>query len=177
LYSLVGSRIFLPPDEVRTLVDRSKGGVDVTPEQIEMLERYGNKMWCWNEEDSTRMTRARIRYEGSTRMYVLLNRTSLNTLNLTTSRFQSIVKPPLRTFGTLVKSPLVGARYLHVSPPYSPEDLHAFITEMKASNHPWRPKIVFEPSPTSCHPGQKHWLELIAKDIYVLSYVQPIIRS
>lgn len=74
----------------------------------------------------------------------------------------------------LVQSPLQGARYMHVSPPFSAEDLaglQAEIRELVASGTPgaWQPRTVFEPTPPSCHVGQREWLEKVAPGIHVLS--------
>jgi hypothetical protein len=91
-------------------------------------------------------------------------------------RYQHIVKAPYRPLSSLLHTPLALAEYLHVSPPYSPEDLQGLLVELDAhndlgdeSNRPWRPKIVFEPTPPSCHAGQKEWLEKILGGIEVLS--------
>jgi hypothetical protein len=76
----------------------------------------------------------------------------------------------------LLNSPLSGAEYLHIAPPYSPEDLASLLDEMrdctaelKAEAREWRPKIVFEPTPPSCHSGQREWLERILPGIEILS--------
>jgi hypothetical protein len=112
---------------------------------------------------------------------------------LTFPRYQHVVKAPYRSLSSLLPTPLANAEYLHVAPPYSPQDLHALLVELEAHNDAptqsqnqsevsdvnnrvsdpappsWRPKIVFEPTPPSCHAGQKEWLERILSGIEVLS--------
>ncbi|RSH89847.1 hypothetical protein EHS25_001833 [Saitozyma podzolica] len=163
LYALIGARLWLGANQLATLVNREQRRTDGSggdlPRRLEKeLEGYGRDMWVWNEGKGTRMTRARIRYEGDVRLY------------------QHIVKAPYRPLSSLLHTPLALAEYLHVSPPYSPEDLHGLLVELDAqndrgdeSNRPWRPKIVFEPTPPSCHAGQKEWLEKILGGIEVLS--------
>jgi len=34
----------------------------------------------------------------------------------------------------------------------------------------WKPKIVFEPTPPSCHPDQREWFEKVASGVEVLSW-------
>jgi sugar/nucleoside kinase (ribokinase family) len=60
----------------------------------------------------------------------------------------------------------VGASYLHVSSPYSPSNLLQVLDELEG---PWRPKVVFEPAPASCHPGEKEAFELVAQRVDILS--------
>lgn len=153
LYALVGARFWLPPCQLRTLVDRAPVENDDCPKDVEeKLAKLGSEIWVWNRGEGTRMTRARIRYEGDVRY------------------FQAVVKAPHRTVQELFTSPLLHAEYLHISPPYSPENVAVIISDLKAlPKGSWRPKIVFEPTPPSCHPGQKDWLEHILPDIEVLS--------
>ncbi|OWZ77996.1 pfkB family carbohydrate kinase superfamily [Cryptococcus neoformans Tu401-1] len=153
LYALVGARFWLPPCQLRTLVDRAPAENDDCPKDVEQkLAKLGNEIWVWNRGEGTRMTRARIRYEGDVRY------------------FQPVVKAPYRTIQELFTSPLLHAEYLHISPPYSPENVAVIISDLKAlPKDSWRPKIVFEPTPPSCHPGQKDWLEKILPDIEVFS--------
>lgn len=100
-------------------------------------------------------------------------------------RFQNIVQPPYRTFSQIVNSPLFGARYLHIAPPNSSEDVARLQDEMaryaeaverstglangEAVSAIWKPKIVFEPTPPSCHSGQREWLEQVCSGLHVLS--------
>ncbi|WVQ95383.1 hypothetical protein IAU59_002480 [Kwoniella sp. CBS 9459] len=168
LFALVGARFWLPPNKLKTLVDRAPNDEenDLPAEVEEKLDKLGKDIWVYNQGEGTRMTRARIRYEGDVRF------------------FQPIVKAPFRTISQLRGSPLDQAEYLHISPPYSPEDVNELLIQLKKLNgidgNPltngheqgegeWKPKIVFEPTPPSCHPGQREWLEQILPDIYVLS--------
>ncbi|WWC92495.1 uncharacterized protein L201_007454 [Kwoniella dendrophila CBS 6074] len=158
LYALVGARLWLSPSQIRTLVNRAPDNQhdDLPSEAEDKLNSLGKEIWVWNEGEGTKMTRARIRYEGDVRF------------------FQPIVKAPHRTITQLVETPLYGSEYLHISPPYSPEDVSNLLDQLKSLKqlHPestWDPKIVFEPTPPSCHPGQKEWLEKIAPHIEVLS--------
>ncbi|WWD07152.1 hypothetical protein V865_005249 [Kwoniella europaea PYCC6329] len=164
LYALVGARLWVTPDKLRTLVDRApeEEESDVPKEAEDKLNALGEDIWVWNRGKGTKMTRARIRYEGDVRF------------------FQHVVKAPHRTMKQLLASPLCGAQYLHISPPWSPEDVSGLLDEMKSLkqkrsngnseiNAIWEPKIVFEPTPPSCHPGQKEWLEKIVPFIEVLS--------
>ncbi len=86
-------------------------------------------------------------------------------------RYEQIVQPPCRTIESLINTPLANAEFLHVSPPFSPEDLFKLQSGLRqGGDGGWRPKIVFEPTPGSCHPGQQEWLEKIAPGVEVLSY-------
>lgn len=68
LYALVGARFWLPPCQLRTLVDRAPAENDDCPKDVERkLAKLGNEIWVWNRGEGTRMTRARIRYEGDVR--------------------------------------------------------------------------------------------------------------
>ncbi len=78
---------------------------------------------------------------------------------------------------------MFGAEYLHISPPASPQDVCDLLDELRRYNAraeadpptgdtPWYPKIVFEPTPPSCHPEQRLWLERCLSGVTVLSYVQ-----
>nr|XP_031857663.1 uncharacterized protein CI109_006942 [Kwoniella shandongensis]KAA5524735.1 hypothetical protein CI109_006942 [Kwoniella shandongensis] len=155
LYALVGARLWLPSAKLKTLVDRSAEVNDLPAGVENKLASLGEDMWVWNRGKGTRMTRARIRYEGDVRF------------------FQQIVRAPYRTISQLAESPLYNAEYLHISPPYSPEDVAKLQAELAILNESressWRPKIVFEPTPPSCHPGQKRWVEQILPGIEVLS--------
>jgi len=89
-------------------------------------------------------------------------------------RFQAVIRPPHRKMADLVQTPLQGASYLHISPPFSAEDVAAFQVEIQrllSTGTPgaWEPRLVFEPTPPSCHSGQRRWLEKVAPGIHVLS--------
>jgi hypothetical protein len=48
---------------------RADGTGGDVPRRLERdLELYGGDMWVWNEGEGTKMTRARIRYEGDVRL-------------------------------------------------------------------------------------------------------------
>lgn len=82
-----------------------------------------------------------------------------------------VVPPSRRTIRSLLETPLFGAEYLHIGPPNSPKDLSVLLGELADGvAGDWKPKIVFEPAPPSCVPGQKNWLERIASGVEVLSY-------
>jgi len=68
LYCLIGARFFLPPTEMKILVDRAEGGADLRDDLEAQVNEFGESMWVWNETKSTRMTHARIRYDGDTRL-------------------------------------------------------------------------------------------------------------
>nr|XP_019007751.1 pfkB family carbohydrate kinase superfamily protein [Kwoniella pini CBS 10737]OCF46532.1 pfkB family carbohydrate kinase superfamily protein [Kwoniella pini CBS 10737] len=158
LYALVGARLWLPPSQLRTLVDRApeSENSELPSDAEDKLKALGEDIWVWNRAEGSKMIRARIRYEGDVRF------------------FQPIVQARHRTMAQIYQSPLFGAEYLHISPPYSPENVFNLLEEMKtieenAENQNWKPKIVFEPTPPSCHPGQREWLEKIVPNIEVLS--------
>jgi sugar/nucleoside kinase (ribokinase family) len=74
----------------------------------------------------------------------------------------------------LLSTPLQGAQYLHISPPFSAEDVFRLQTEIARlveSSTPgaWEPRLVFEPTPPSCHIGQRTWLESVTPGLHVLS--------
>ncbi|ODN92057.1 pfkB family carbohydrate kinase superfamily protein [Cryptococcus wingfieldii CBS 7118] len=153
LFALVGARIWLPPSRLRALANRAPPEEDDCPKDVEdRLNKLGEEMWVWNRGPGVKMTRARIRYEGNVRY------------------FQPIVKAPHWSLTEMCASPLRDSEYLHISPPYSPKDVFDLIEEQKASKgQTWDPKIVFEPTPPSCHAGQREWLEKILPHIHVLS--------
>ena len=68
LYGLIGARFFLPPSELKILVDRAQGGADLRDDLEAQVDKFGKEMWVWNETKNTRMTRARIRYDGDIRL-------------------------------------------------------------------------------------------------------------
>ena len=89
-------------------------------------------------------------------------------------RYHPGVRPPHRKLSDLLATPLQGATYLHVPPPFSAEDLSKLqheIAQLVSTSAPgaWEPRIVFEPTPPSCHAGQRVWLESVAEGIHVLS--------
>ncbi|ORX40849.1 Ribokinase-like protein [Kockovaella imperatae] len=160
LYALIGARIFLPSRRLKALVGRDRkadgGRGDLKPELEAQAETFGKDMWIWDEGEGKRMTRARIRYDGDVRF------------------FQPIVKATCRTMASLIGTPLQGAEYLHISPPFSSQDVATLLSEIHDLNRrsvegAWNPKIVFEPTPVSCHSEQRQWLEQIAPSVHVLS--------
>lgn len=84
-------------------------------------------------------------------------------------RYQHVVKPSLRTGTQIAAGPLFGAEYLHVSPPYGPSDLLHLLDEIDAECTGWEPKIAFEPTPSSCHSGERANLERVAPRVEILS--------
>jgi hypothetical protein len=93
-------------------------------------------------------------------------------------RFEFIQPPPHRTIASLLGTKLYSAEYLHVAAPDSPQDVYKLLDELEtywydSEGNPvpdaWRPQIVFEPTPPSCHTGQKEWLERVAGRVHVLS--------
>ena len=68
LYGLIGARFFLPPTELKILVDRAPGGADLRADLLAQVNEFGEGMWVWNEKKGAKMTRARIRYDGDTRL-------------------------------------------------------------------------------------------------------------
>ena len=92
----------------------------------------------------------------------------------THARFHPYVKPPHRKFIDLLSTPLQGATYLHISPPFSAEDVFKLQNEIASlgkdcTSKAWEPRLVFEPTPPSCHIGQRTWLESVAPGLHVLS--------
>lgn len=88
--------------------------------------------------------------------------------------YHPTIRPPRRKLVDLINTPLQGGRYMHISPPFSAEDVLALQSEIShliSTGTPgaWAPRLVFEPTPPSCHTGQKKWLELVAPGIHVLS--------
>ncbi|RXK39382.1 hypothetical protein M231_03335 [Tremella mesenterica] len=156
LYTLIGARMWLSPERLKTIIDRStpeeKAG-DVPEDSERILESFGD-MWVWNVGKGKRMPKARIRYDDDVRVY------------------QHIVKAPHRTLSSLLSTPIYGSTYLHIAPPFSPEDVWRLLEEqnfLRSQGEIWEPRIVFEPTPPSCHPGQREWLERILPGIEVLS--------
>lgn len=68
LYCLVGARMWLPPSECRALVDTDEERRDLSKDQEEELEGYGQGCWGYLEGEGRRMIKARIRYEGTVRL-------------------------------------------------------------------------------------------------------------
>lgn len=75
----------------------------------------------------------------------------------------------------MLDTPIDGSAYLHIAPPYAPEDVATLLRGQRAfamaKGRIWSPKIVYEPSPHGCHTGQQSFLEEILPDTEVLSYV------
>lgn len=89
--------------------------------------------------------------------------------DLLTDRYRPLVGPVKRSGAEIATGPLAGAEWLHVAPPYSPHDLLEIIGELDATE--WRPKIVFEPAPNSCHPGQREDFERVMARVDISSWV------
>jgi hypothetical protein len=83
------------------------------------------------------------------------------------------VRPLPRTFLSLINTPIDGAEYLHIGPPYAPEDVCRLLNERRDvernEDKTRTPKIVYEPSPVGCHTGQTKFLEEILPFLVVLS--------
>jgi sugar/nucleoside kinase (ribokinase family) len=89
-------------------------------------------------------------------------------------RYHPDIKPPHRKLSDLIGTPLQQAQYLHVSPPFSSEDVWALQQEIAKLTSDkvegaWAPRLVFEPTPPSCHVGQRIWLEKVSPGLHVLS--------
>ena len=89
------------------------------------------------------------------------------------SSFEYISPPPHRTIQSLSESPVFGSEYLHISPPYTPEDTVTILEDLRrvtnANGETWRPKVIYEPHPRTCEPSQRGWLERAAAYIDILS--------
>ncbi|KLT45807.1 Ribokinase-like protein, partial [Cutaneotrichosporon oleaginosum] len=155
MYALIGARVWLAPQSLRTVIDRSPefpgdDEFDDLPLKLEkQLHSYGPEMWVFNRVPGARVPTARIRYDDAVRSYA------------------HIVKPAVRSGRELASGPLAGAEWLHVPPPYSSTALLGLISELSLTS--WHPRIVFEPAPTSCHPGELTAFEKAAALVDVLS--------
>ncbi len=67
LYAIAGARLWLPPRDLRILVDRSLDESDFPVEMEKTLSRYGEEMWVYNRGPNTRIPRTKIGYSGNTR--------------------------------------------------------------------------------------------------------------
>jgi hypothetical protein len=87
--------------------------------------------------------------------------------------FEYLQPPPHRTIASLADTQAFGSRYLHISPPYTPEDLDTVLADLESirnsSGKSWRPTIIYEPHPRSCEPSQCTALERVAPLIDTLS--------
>ena len=91
-----------------------------------------------------------------------------------TVRYHPTLKPPHRTLSEMLGTPLEWGTYLHLAPPFSSDDVWKLQEELgvlaaKGPAGAWRPKLVFEPTPPSCHVGQRGWLEKVCPGLHVLS--------
>lgn len=87
--------------------------------------------------------------------------------------FEYISPPSHRTIQSLAGTPVFGSKYLHISPPYTPEDTVTILEDLRtvtnANGETWRPKVIYEPHPRTCEPSQRGWLERAAPYIDILS--------
>jgi hypothetical protein len=87
--------------------------------------------------------------------------------------FEYLQPPPHRTIASLAGTQVFGSRYLHISPPYTPEDLDTVLADLESvrnnSGKSWRPTIIYEPHPRSCEPSHRTALERVAPLIDILS--------
>jgi hypothetical protein len=87
--------------------------------------------------------------------------------------FEYISPPPHRTIQSLAETPVFGSEYLHISPPYTPEETLAILQDLRTvkntSGKTWSPKVIYEPHPRTCEPSQRVWLEKGAPYVNILS--------
>ncbi|KAL1412478.1 hypothetical protein Q8F55_000223 [Vanrija albida] len=177
LYALIGARMWIEPGQLRTLIDAAPRATAIAaavssaqpngsapapapaepeaedfPQPLEAhLSQYGRDMWAYNRQPGLRAVSAYLWYDGDGKR-----------------NYTPIVSPTVRTAAQIVQSPLFGAEYLHVSPPYAPSHLRDLLDSLAAETA-WRPKVVFEPHPEIINPGEREALEAIAHRLHVLS--------
>ena len=87
--------------------------------------------------------------------------------------FAYINEPPKRSIQSLLDTALFGSEYLHVSPPYSPEEVVTLLEDLRtlknASGDTWSPKVIWEPHPLYCEASQRDLLEKAVPMVDILS--------
>ncbi|PBK66759.1 Ribokinase-like protein [Armillaria solidipes] len=141
LYAAVGARVWIPPETIRLPTGCSRSSV---PKKfLEELDRFGEKVWMWDEDSKESMLETEIVYEADgARSFRYLN-----------------PRPPL----TIASLNAQSIRYLHFC--CSPADLS---TSLMMLSEP-RPKIVYEPLPINCNPANLMALKSILPLIDVFS--------
>jgi len=90
-----------------------------------------------------------------------------------TRSFGYISEPPRRSIQSLVNTPVFGSEYLHISPPYTPEEVITILNELQTvkneKGETWSPKVIYEPHPLYCKASQRPLLERAAPYIDILS--------
>jgi hypothetical protein len=90
-----------------------------------------------------------------------------------TYSFGYINEPPRRTIHSLVNTPVFGSEYLHISPPYTPEEVITILEDLRnikdGNGETWSPKVIYEPHPLYCEASQRSLLERAAPYIDILS--------
>lgn len=87
--------------------------------------------------------------------------------------FAFVNEPPKRTIQSLIDTPVFGSEYLHISPPYTPEEVLVILEDLRtvenADGVTWNPRIIYEPNPLYCEASQREWLEKAAPFVDILS--------
>jgi hypothetical protein len=72
-----------------------------------------------------------------------------------------------------VDTPVFGSEYLHISPPYTPEEVITILNDSRTvkngAGEIWSPKVIYEPHPLYCEASQRTMLERAAPFIDILS--------
>ncbi|KAL7417124.1 Ribokinase-like protein [Mrakia frigida] len=158
LYCIIGSRLWLRPEETRILVDTEEM-VENRPAQFEDLRvKFGEEMWAWRTSYGASV-KALIEYKGKERSF----------------RYETPPNPI--TPYSFVCTPLVQAKYLHlVSSPLEALSTSAAFESIASSastsyeGKGWKPRIVWEPHPMFCKP---EYLEDLIKAMAVVDVLSP----
>ena len=90
-----------------------------------------------------------------------------------TNSFGYINEPPRRSIQSLIDTPVFGSEYLHIAPPYGPEEVITILEDLRTvkngNGETWNPKIIYEPHPLYCEASQRPLLEQAAPSIDILS--------
>ena len=90
-----------------------------------------------------------------------------------TRSFGYINEPPKPSIQSLVDSPVFGSEYLHIAPPFGPEEVLTILEDLRtvknSNGETWDPKVIYEPHPLYCEASQRSLLEQAAPSIDILS--------
>ncbi|KAJ4492943.1 Ribokinase-like protein [Lentinula edodes] len=144
-YAAIGSRIWLPPEQVGMIVDK---GYDFPSEIETKLKAYGEQMWLFRPQSEARTTRAMNIYKGDHRGFEYLT-------------------PRIRiTPRDLTDTALDRPRMLHII--CSPLRASTIISEAEEVEG-WNPLTIYEPIPDRCVPKELPALIRVLPSIDILS--------
>ncbi|TFK27074.1 Ribokinase-like protein [Coprinopsis marcescibilis] len=143
-YAAIGARIWLPPDEIKMIIDK---GHDFPADIESQLLQYGKDMWSFREQPGHGTTRALNSYKGELRNFEYL-----------TPRIRITPNDLLRL--------KIKPKTLHFI--CSPTRAGEIVSEVQQVEG-WTPTTIYEPIPDRCVPEELPALKRILPYISILS--------